>query len=155
MTKQFLNVFLADDDTDDCQFFREALEELPLSTNLTTFADGEQVMQYLNTATALPDVLFLDLNMPLKNGYQCLEEKKKNSKFKQLPVIIFSTFYEPTIADKLYKSGARYYICKPSDFTQLKDVIRIALMLIINPPKSIKDKAVYMLNDLEKTLFVK
>jgi response regulator RpfG family c-di-GMP phosphodiesterase len=155
MTKPNLHVVLADDDTHDCLLFKDALEEISLSTKLTTFADGDQLMKFLNNAPVLPDVLFLDLNMPLKNGYQCLEEIKNNPKFEQLPVIIFSTFYEPTIADKLYKNGARYYICKPPDFSRLTNVIHIALMLIVKAPDLITEKEVFYINDLKKMLFEK
>ena len=70
-------ILLADDDTDDCIFFKEALDELLLPTKLMTVHDGEQLMHLLaNESTELPDVLFLDLNMPRKNGFECLEEIK-------------------------------------------------------------------------------
>lgn len=78
-----LNILLADDDSDDCLFFKEALRELLLSTNLTTVHDGEQLMQLLtNETNVLPHVLFLDLNMPRKNGFECLTEIKLSKKLK-------------------------------------------------------------------------
>lgn len=126
-----LNILLADDDTDDCIFFKEALEDLPLSTNLTAVHDGEQLMQLLTKETnELPHVLFLDLNMPRKNGFECLSEIKLNKKLKQLPVIIFSTSFDQDVVNLLYKNGAQYFIRKPSEFSQLKKVIQQTLTLI-------------------------
>lgn len=130
------NILLADDDKDDCFFFKDALDELQLHTQLTTVHNGEQLIQLL---TNLPagrhgnsnesfDVLFLDLNMPRKNGFTCLEEIKSNDKLKQLSVIIFSTSNDQIIVDLLYKNGALHYICKPADFSELKKKIQQALM---------------------------
>ena len=131
MSSKHLNLLLADDDTDDCIFFKEALEKLPLSTHLTTVHNGEQVMQLLTKETnELPHVLFLDLNMPRKNGFECLLEIKLNKKLKQLPVIIFSTSFEQEVGNLLYKNGAQYYIRKPAEFSQLKKIIHQALKLI-------------------------
>lgn len=127
-----LQLLLADDDKDDCLFFKEALEELPVSANLITVHNGEQLMQLLTKKIdELPNVLFLDLNMPRKNGFECLTEIKRNEKLQQLPVIVFSTSFEQNIANLLYKNGAHYFIRKPSDFSQLKKVIHQALSQIV------------------------
>lgn len=131
--KQELNILLADDDMDDCMFFKEALEGLPLSTKLSITNDGEQLMQSLLHSTSnIPDILFLDLNMPRINGFACLNEIKNSDVLKSIPVVILSTSYEKRIAEELYKSGAQCYICKPNDFSQLKKVIHQALDLILN-----------------------
>jgi len=126
-----LNILLADDDIDDCDFFKSALEKFPLSPNLITVNEGEQLMRQLtNEENELPHVLFLDLNMPRKNGFECLSEIKLSEKLRQIPVIIFSTSYEQGVVDLLYKNGAQYFIRKPSDFFQLKKIIQLALALI-------------------------
>jgi CheY-like chemotaxis protein len=131
MKLKYFNVLLADDDSDDCIFFKEALEKLPLSTHLTTVHDGEQLMQLLTKETnELPHVLFLDLNMPRKNGRECLLEIKLNKKLKQLPVIIYSTSLEQEVVNMLYKNGAQYFMRKPAEFSQLKKVIQQALTFI-------------------------
>jgi DNA-binding NarL/FixJ family response regulator len=75
----------------------------------------------------LPQVLFLDLNMPRKNGFECLSEIKKNQSLKGLPVIIFSTSYDTDIVNLLYNNGAHFYISKPNEFDKLKKVIQTAL----------------------------
>jgi CheY-like chemotaxis protein len=139
MSKEKIQILLADDDKDDCFLFREALSELPIETNLETVHDGEQLMTYLNEHMEnLPDVLFLDLNMPRKNGFECLSEIKFNDKLKQLPVIMFSTsyprdmHYEQDIMKLLYKIGAQDYIRKPENFNLLKQVIQTSLSKIQN-----------------------
>ncbi len=129
-----LSVLLADDDTDDCIFFKEAVEELTMDTQLTTLDDGEQLMAHLNgKINELPDVLFLDLNMPLKNGFECLSEIKSNPGLKLLPVIIFSTSLEQEVVNQLYKNGAQYFIRKPPDFSQFKKIIHQTFITIIIP----------------------
>ncbi len=131
MKPKQLNVLLADDDHDDRFFFNKALEELPISTRLTTVIDGEQLMNYLYEATTeLPDVLFLDINMPRKSGFECLSEIKNNEKLKHLPVAMFSTSNSWDKITMLFKSGAHVYIHKPCDFSQLKEVIHHAIPIV-------------------------
>nr|WP_294926197.1 response regulator [uncultured Flavobacterium sp.] len=129
MNKQIYNLLLADDDEDDCIFFREAIDELSLPVKLVTVNDGVELMGFLeiNTAGNLPDILFLDLNMPRKNGYECLAEIKAIEELKELPVIIFSTSLDIEIVNTMYDKGALYYIRKPGDFSKLKQVIGNAL----------------------------
>jgi len=128
MDKKHLDVLLADDDIDDCLFFKTALEELPLSARLTTVHDGEHLMNYLSeNSQQLPHVLFLDINMPRKNGLECLSEIKQDPSLKDLPVVIFSTSNSWDTINLLFKSGSHVYIHKPNDFAQLKQVIQHAL----------------------------
>jgi len=129
-----LSILLADDDTDDCIFFKEAVEELRLPTQLSSLHDGEQLMQHLNNETnKLPDVLFLDLNMPRKNGFECLSEIKLDQRLKELPVIIFSTSFEQEVVNLLYKNGAQYFIRKPSEFSQFKKIIHQTISTLLVP----------------------
>ena len=131
MNVKKLNILLADDDTDDCYFLKEALKELPLPTQLTSVHDGEKLMQLLTEErNELPDMLFLDLNMPRKNGFECLSEIRSNGKLKQLPVIIYSTSFHNKIAEMLYKSGATYYISKPSEISRLKKTVQQIIISI-------------------------
>jgi CheY-like chemotaxis protein len=133
MILKHLDILLADDDIDDCIFFKEALGELVISTSLTTVHDGEQLMKLLtNEKTELPQILFLDLNMPRKNGFECLSEIKQNNKLKNLPVVIFSTSFEQEVVNLLYKNGAQYFIRKPSLFLQFKEIILHTLLLIMD-----------------------
>lgn len=123
-----LNIILADDDMDDCIFFKEAVVELLPLTKLKVVHDGEQLM--LQLTNELPDVLFLDINMPRKNGFECLSEIKHNEKLKKLPVIMFSTSFEQEVVNQLYQNGAQYFIRKPSEFSQFKKIIQLTLNLL-------------------------
>jgi len=131
MNKTHHNLLLADDDMDDCLFFEDALKELPIATTLATVNDGVQLMCYLSEQLQqLPDVIFLDLNMPRKSGIECLSEIKLIEELNQLPIIIFSTSLNLEIVDLLYQNGAHYYIRKPGDYNNLKKVILKAVILI-------------------------
>ena len=133
-----LNILLCDDDTDDCLFFAKALKELDLSTNLTSVHDGEQLIDYLSKNIGnLPDVLFLDLNMPRKNGFESLCEIKEDNALKDLHIVMFSTSfprdpdYEEDMKNRLLAIGADHFIRKPDDFELLKKALANALALVI------------------------
>ncbi len=124
-------LLLADDDTNDCFFFKEALKELCISAKLINVNDGVQLMEMLSAKeTQLPDALFLDLNMPRKSGFECLSEIKIIDKLMNLPVIIFSTSIDIDVVDMFYKKRAYYYIRKPGEFDKLKKVIFEAITFL-------------------------
>lgn len=119
-----ISVYLADDDADDRFLFAEALMEVKSDVKLITANNGEQLMNYLGKNTPPPpQFIFLDLNMPLKNGMECLEEIKSDSKLKNIPVVIFSTSCQKEAMDQVYKKGADYYMCKPDNFQTLKTLL--------------------------------
>lgn len=126
-----LKVLLAEDDHADILLFEEALNDLPVTATLTTVANGQELIDWLNKKkNKLPDVLFLDLNMPRKNGFAALAEIKRNQAIEKLPVVIFSTAGEEEMINQVYKDAAHYYIRKPSDFNDLKKVLYKVLRLI-------------------------
>ncbi|WP_432221926.1 response regulator [Flavobacterium sp. TMP13] len=136
-------LLLADDDMDDRLFFQDAVEDLFSTTTLSTVSDGVELMEFLtNNRDQLPDVLFLDLNMPRKSGYECLLEIKSTESLKLLPVVIFSTSLDIDMVNKLYEIGAHYYIRKPGDFSILKKAIYQVTVLLtldkINQPERSK-----------------
>jgi CheY-like chemotaxis protein len=116
-------IFLADDDLDDRLLFQDALKEINDDVTLTIADDGIQLMDKLNKTVPPPDVIFLDLNMPRKNGFECLEEIKRTKKFKHIPVVIFSTSAQQETVNKTYEQGATYYVSKPGSFAKLKKAI--------------------------------
>lgn len=131
MNSTQLRILLADDDLDDCFLFKEALDEFHISVCFTIVNDGEQLMQLLRKKSTHPDVLFIDMNMPRKNGFECLEEIKRCEKLKSIPVIIFSTYFDRDIVNMLYQKGAQYYIQKPREFGKLKKAIHLALSMTV------------------------
>ncbi|MCC6412787.1 MAG: response regulator [Saprospiraceae bacterium] len=131
MLTRTINILLAEDDEADCLLFKDALEELPIKANFSVVHDGEQLMAKLSqNINNLPDVLFLDLNMPRKNGFASLGEIKRNSELQHLPVIVFTTASAKDTVKDVFRDAAHYFISKPTDFLQLKKVIYEALTLI-------------------------
>lgn len=130
MSSDFLNIILVDDDEDDRLLFREALDELALETKLSIFKHGQELLDYLfQPQIELPNVIFLDLNMPIKNGMECLSEIRNNPKLKNLYIAIYSTSSSDSDIKNTYLNGASMYINKPSCFNKLKETIEKVLNL--------------------------
>ena len=134
-----LLILLAEDDKDDIYFFKKALAEIPISTQLTIVNDGEELMQYITTDHEFfPVLLFLDLSMPRKNGFECLIEIKQNEQLKNLPVIVLTTsiprniHFEETMSKTHTNMGALEYIRKPFNYTELRQIIHTKLTELID-----------------------
>lgn len=122
------NIFLADDDEDDRILFLQALQDLEKNAGFAFATNGVDLMKHLHNDLCAPQILFLDWNMPLKNGMECLDEiRRETGALQQLPIIIFSTSSNPASVDEAFRGGASRYVVKPSDFAALKDVIRKVL----------------------------
>ena len=136
-------ILLAEDDEDDFILFQEALGEYKDTVRLDWVVDGEELMNILKIKIAeLPDIIFLDINMPRKNGFECLTEIRQNENLKHLPVIIFSTSNDPALISWMYNAGANLYLTKPSDFKSLKEKIQKAIAMdwkIYTPHSAVKD----------------
>ncbi|ASZ13656.1 response regulator [Chitinophaga pendula] len=121
-----IRLLIADDDQDDFELFQEALEELVLPASVQHCRDGVELMGVLKLSrpTELPDIIFLDLNMPQKTGYECIREIKGDTSLKDIPVVIFSTSFQPEIVQQLCQYGADRYLVKPNSFKDLVKAIR-------------------------------
>jgi CheY-like chemotaxis protein len=141
-----LKIILAEDDFDDRLLFEEAIEELPVSVQLKTFNNGDELMIWLsNKKRRLPDALFLDLNMPRKNGFATLAEIKRSKALQGLPVIIFSTATNNEMIKQVFKDAAHYYIRKPIHFWELKELIYKSLKIISDGDTTLPRKENFML----------
>jgi len=124
-------IYLADDDEDDRSFFSEAIGEIDPSVILKQASDGMQLMEIIhNLSDPLPDIIFLDINMPGINGFECLQEiRKLEGAIHEVRIIILSTSNDPENIDKALRLGATFYAVKPNRFDQLKsflsDVLKI------------------------------
>jgi CheY-like chemotaxis protein len=120
-----INLVIADDDEDDCIFFSDAVAELNVSARIVCFSNGAELMEALakETLDSCPDILVLDLNMPLKNGMECLAEIRSNKVFDRLPIIIFSTSSQEQAVNAAYEGGATFYLKKPESFDKLKEAL--------------------------------
>lgn len=118
------NVYLADDDVDDVEFFQEALADV---CDNAAFASGKNGMELLKKLLypelPVPDLIFLDINMPLMNGLECLNEIKSHLHLKDIPVVMYSTSASETTIETAYNLGASLFIEKPSDYNVLKSIL--------------------------------
>jgi CheY-like chemotaxis protein len=124
MEKEIIHVLLADDDDDDRLFFTDAFNEIKIKTSVKTVNNGIELMAYLSSPkTSTPHILFLDLNMPLKGGIECLREIRNNENLKNLSVAIYSTSSSDSDIEETFIQGANIYIKKPNSFSTLKKVL--------------------------------
>lgn len=119
-----LNVILVDDDPDDRMLFEEVFSELRIQSSLFLFQNGLEFLTYLDRPqTPIPDLIFLDLNMPIMGGIETLEHIKRSEKYSNVPIAIYSTSSSDRDIEDTLTRGANVYITKPTDYTKLKRVL--------------------------------
>ena len=123
MTKP-THILLAEDDADDRELFLEAMSLVDPGILVVTVENGERLMAQLNESDVIPDCIFLDLNMPRKNGKECLAEIKKNKKTQKIPVVIYTTSFNKKDIDETFDRGAACFVRKPNSFRELTSLLR-------------------------------
>lgn len=140
-----MKVVLVDDDEDDRMFFSDALQEIELNTDLQEFNNGQELLHFLNRPEAqLPQLIFLDLNMPVMDGFECLKKIRSNPELKNLVVAIYSTSSSERDIEETFVNGANIYINKPNRFEDLKKTIA----------QVVKRNWQYEENEMDKTNFL-
>lgn len=114
-------VILIDDDFDDQLLFEDAVNEVTTQVECLTARNGMEAIELLNNTTPTPSLIFLDLNMPLMDGFEFLEYIKSVDQFKEIPVIIISTSNSPYDQKRSEALGAKIFFTKTSDFHDLKE----------------------------------
>lgn len=127
MNQESTHVLLAEDDDDDFLIFSSAAAELSVKVVLTRAENGDILIRLLDEKS--PDILFLDILMPCRNGRQCIKEIRANKKFDALPVIIYSSLKNFEEVEFFYREGANLYVVKPSSFSELKSVLERILSI--------------------------
>lgn len=119
------HIFVVDDDEEDRELFSEALSHVNHNAKLTEISSGYKLMEVLNKPGLLvPEIIFLDLNMPKLSGIDCLKKiKSSNSNFRDLKVVILSTYSNADDIEEAYQHGANGYYVKPTLFNNLKQII--------------------------------
>ena len=112
-------IFLVDDDRDDREIFIEALAEIDNSLHCVTAENGEDAIRKLLSGAFIPNIIFLDLNMPRMNGRECLVEIKSIKTLEETPVIIYTTSSLQKEKEELVKLGASKFLTKPANFNDL------------------------------------
>jgi CheY-like chemotaxis protein len=121
-------ILLADDDGDDAETFQEALSHACPTAVFKRFEDGNQLLQYLESKyPVMPDLIFLDLNMPVMNGWQCLAAIKSSAKFKHVPVVIYTTSSNPRDREIAIDLKAHGLIIKPGNHRVLERILTIVV----------------------------
>lgn len=133
------HILLAEDDDDDYLIFTVAIQDTKLAVAITRAENGDELMKLLEES--IPDILFLDLEMPCKDGKQCLKEIRSNQKYDELPIILYTSYREPGSVEFCFRQGANLYVIKPSSISELSEILRRILtidwkQLMYFPPKS-------------------
>jgi CheY-like chemotaxis protein len=121
-------ILFVDDDEDDRMLFESAVTHVDHTVRIVKAADVPTALGYLNDSTTpRPSVIFLDLNMPKKTGFECLEELKKDQHFKNIPVLIFTTSSRAADKENALSLGAIDFITKPNSYLELCNTINNAV----------------------------
>ncbi len=119
-----VSFLLVDDDADDTSLFKEVLEEVNPSVVFNSAEDGHQALHYLKKdGGTLPDIIFLDLNMPRMSGKECLTEIKRDEKLHDIPVIMYTTSSQSKDIEETMQKGAICFITKPTNLNDLKSIL--------------------------------
>lgn len=118
-------ILIADDDLDDQLLVKTAFKKNNIDIPLTFVDNGEELISFFsdNPSINLPSFILLDLNMPKKNGKDCIIELKQSARLKNIPIVIFSTSSQIEDIEHTYDLGASSYIHKPTDFDDLKKIV--------------------------------
>lgn len=127
MTQAVPNLLLIDDDADDQEIFLSALAFIDNSIRCSLASNGQEAIQHLGASESLPDLIFLDLNMPVMNGMQFLQELKSNQRTKHIPVIIYSTASDQHTIRQAQELGAYQFYTKPEKFSELVSMLHSLL----------------------------
>jgi DNA-binding NtrC family response regulator len=119
------NILLIDDDDDELEIFTAALEDLKVSYNCSLARNAQQAMIMLDNS--IPDLIFLDVNMPGKGGLKCLRDIRERDALKQVPVIIYTTCHDEHGGKNAMNSGAAAYVRKPSSIKCLTGILKQVL----------------------------
>ncbi|MFP9098894.1 response regulator [Flavobacterium sp. RHBU_24] len=137
----FKNIMLVDDDEDDRFVFKNVVNEIFPDIIFNDFSNADEFISFLHFENfMLPELLFLDINMPVKNGFQVLKSIKKDERLKVIPVVMFSTSSLKEDMEIARKLGADGYAVKPASFEGLESILKIAFqnfVYSVNPPKNI------------------
>ncbi|MDT7827746.1 response regulator [Pricia sp. S334] len=141
-----LFLLLTDDDEDDREIFKETAEELETKVKVDTLNDGQELMEFLSDKdNRLPDILFLDINMPHKNGLDSLCEIRATPRLNDLCIIMYSTSNYPLDVKKAYDLGANGFIEKPSSHIKLKEILQRVIDMDWKDPCSKLDELNFVL----------
>lgn len=123
--KPLKSIFLVEDDQDDQMFFTECIEKIKNATLFGVANNGREALDKLKISPKLPDIIFMDINMPRMNGIECLKEITRTIRIKNIPVVMLST--DTSKAQLTRVLGAKAFIIKPTNYetllTEIEEII--------------------------------
>jgi CheY-like chemotaxis protein len=125
--KKNKTIFLIDDDKDDQQFFLTSLSEIDQTIQCNLANNGKDALDKLNNSSTTPDLIFIDINMPLMNGFECLTELRKQDRFNKTPIVILTTSKADAEAQCARVLGANVFLTKPSSVRVLQTKLQHVL----------------------------
>ncbi|RYY18482.1 MAG: response regulator [Chitinophagaceae bacterium] len=120
---RFNNILLIDDDVDDQEIFEAALQSASVSVQYQSISSAELALAQLNSGQINPDIIFLDLNMPVMDGRRFLTEVKKMEALRPIPIVVISTASHPETIFNVKKLGAAAFVTKPNSFDELVTIL--------------------------------
>ena len=123
------NLFLAEDDDEDIKFFTDIISDISPDIQISVAKNGIELMNLLETEKLLPDFIFLDLNMPIKTGFECLKEIRSSEKWKAIKIVILTTSSQREQVKEVYKMGADLYLQKPNSYSTFRDTLSKCLQM--------------------------
>jgi CheY-like chemotaxis protein len=127
--KKNILAFLVDDDLDDHEFFQLAVEKLHTHINCAFATNGVKAIEKLTRDTKfIPDFIFIDINMPLMNGMDCLREIKKIRRLKEVPVYMFTTYADEFVTKNCIELGAAGVLRKMPSISGLHEALSEILL---------------------------
>ena len=126
------NIFLTEDDDDDREVFKIALHDIDETIKFEFATNGKETIERLKDCNTLPDIIFLDLNMPIMNGFECLSALKNDSRLVTLPVVIFTTSSNPLDVQATHQLGANVFLIKPVSIAELTKKLQRILQINFN-----------------------
>lgn len=137
-TKTITSIILAEDDIDDQNIFQIALQEIDSSIQIQFVSNGRELLDILQNHK--PDLLFLDLDMPYKNGLECLLEIRNNPALEKIPVIVFSSTTKPSNIQTAYEMGAHLFFIKPPIYSDYLSSIKTIFKLNWDEPDAVREQ---------------
>lgn len=121
---QAKHIFLVDDDHEDQEIFINALLQIDASINYQLANNGYEALEKLNESSNVPDLILMDINMPLMDGFACLAELRKHARLGSIPVAMLTTSNNPADEHKAHTLGADFFLTKPNMVSELINNIR-------------------------------
>ena len=137
LPKMIRTVVFAEDDEDDQLYFKEVFREINADIQIVFVRDGNQLLQLLQNF--LPDIVFLDLEMPYKNGLECLVQLRAEAPYADLPIVVFSSTMRPANIQTAYEMGAHLFLHKSSKYSEYSDCLKKILSMDWDHPEKIRE----------------